>query len=160
MSEPQMAVASTATTAPPGPGTFGSGASATRTRPGPSIITCCTVPSATVRSLTAVVEYCDTPVVRGADTASRRAAAVARKGASHAQPPCRRAVRHVGRGDRRGVGRREHPGPAALTRAHDRRSVDHPRATAPGRALPQRCLLYTSDAADEEDSVALGGRRI
>ena len=24
----------------------------------------------------------------------------------------------------------------------------------------QRCLLYTSDAADEEDSVGLGGRRI
>eukprot|EP00658_Telonema_sp_P-2_P074514 TRINITY_DN63773_c0_g1_i1.p1 TRINITY_DN63773_c0_g1~~TRINITY_DN63773_c0_g1_i1.p1 ORF type:complete len:100 (-),score=8.07 TRINITY_DN63773_c0_g1_i1:65-364(-) len=28
------------------------------------------------------------------------------------------------------------------------------------RARPQRCLLYTSDAADEEDSVDLGGRRI
>src|SRR5665648_1279284 len=31
------------------------------------------------------------------------------------------------------------------------------------RVLPQRgygCLLYTSDAADEEDSVDLGGRRI
>ena len=26
--------------------------------------------------------------------------------------------------------------------------------------LPQSCLLYTSDAADEEDSVDLGGRRI
>ena len=29
--------------------------------------------------------------------------------------------------------------------------------------MPQRavvCLLYTSDAADEEDSVDLGGRRI
>ena len=25
---------------------------------------------------------------------------------------------------------------------------------------PQRCLLYTSDVADEEDSVDLGGRRI
>src|SRR5664280_1005661 len=25
---------------------------------------------------------------------------------------------------------------------------------------PERCLLYTSDAADEEDSVDLGGRRI
>src|SRR5664279_1447069 len=25
---------------------------------------------------------------------------------------------------------------------------------------PNRCLLYTSDAADEEDSVDLGGRRI
>ena len=28
------------------------------------------------------------------------------------------------------------------------------------RALPKTCLLYTSDAADEEDSVDLGGRRI
>eukprot|EP00658_Telonema_sp_P-2_P055386 TRINITY_DN44036_c0_g1_i1.p1 TRINITY_DN44036_c0_g1~~TRINITY_DN44036_c0_g1_i1.p1 ORF type:complete len:144 (-),score=31.86 TRINITY_DN44036_c0_g1_i1:22-453(-) len=27
-------------------------------------------------------------------------------------------------------------------------------------ALTQNCLLYTSDAADEEDSVDLGGRRI
>src|SRR5665648_1254656 len=27
-------------------------------------------------------------------------------------------------------------------------------------ALPSFCLLYTSDAADEEDSVDLGGRRI
>src|SRR5664279_3063304 len=27
-------------------------------------------------------------------------------------------------------------------------------------ALPLSCLLYTSDAADEEDSVDLGGRRI
>src|SRR5664280_2087716 len=26
--------------------------------------------------------------------------------------------------------------------------------------VPSRCLLYTSDAADEEDSVDLGGRRI
>src|SRR5674536_113801 len=28
------------------------------------------------------------------------------------------------------------------------------------RSLLQSCLLYTSDAADEEDSVDLGGRRI
>ena len=27
-------------------------------------------------------------------------------------------------------------------------------------AEPEDCLLYTSDAADEEDSVDLGGRRI
>ena len=27
-------------------------------------------------------------------------------------------------------------------------------------ADPSRCLLYTSDAADEEDSVDIGGRRI
>ena len=29
-----------------------------------------------------------------------------------------------------------------------------------GMAFPMPCLLYTSDAADEEDSVDLGGRRI
>eukprot|EP00658_Telonema_sp_P-2_P075728 TRINITY_DN65426_c0_g1_i1.p1 TRINITY_DN65426_c0_g1~~TRINITY_DN65426_c0_g1_i1.p1 ORF type:complete len:123 (+),score=27.22 TRINITY_DN65426_c0_g1_i1:94-462(+) len=29
-----------------------------------------------------------------------------------------------------------------------------------GTRIVQRCLLYTSDAADEEDSVDLGGRRI
>src|SRR5664279_2138440 len=31
---------------------------------------------------------------------------------------------------------------------------------APCAGLPYTCLLYTSDAADEEDSVDLGGRRI
>eukprot|EP00658_Telonema_sp_P-2_P053866 TRINITY_DN4259_c0_g1_i2.p1 TRINITY_DN4259_c0_g1~~TRINITY_DN4259_c0_g1_i2.p1 ORF type:complete len:103 (+),score=9.14 TRINITY_DN4259_c0_g1_i2:33-341(+) len=47
-----------------------------------------------------------------------------------------------------------------------------PMPNLPGRRLqsreaavrcehhPQTCLLYTSDAADEEDSVDLGGRRI
>src|SRR5674536_401587 len=44
-----------------------------------------------------------------------------------------------------------------------------PRATKPSREGKKegawllklsRCLLYTSDAADEEDSVDLGGRRI
>src|SRR5674536_312074 len=29
-----------------------------------------------------------------------------------------------------------------------------------GTPVPEGCLLYTSDAADEEDSVDLGGRRI
>src|SRR5664279_2261900 len=33
-------------------------------------------------------------------------------------------------------------------------------AVPSGIASPCRCLLYTSDAADEEDSVDLGGRRI
>src|SRR5674536_107419 len=33
------------------------------------------------------------------------------------------------------------------------------RSSAPTR-LSSTCLLYTSDAADEEDSVDLGGRRI
>ena len=31
---------------------------------------------------------------------------------------------------------------------------------ADDQLLPQRCLLYTSDAADERSSVDLGGRRI
>ena len=30
----------------------------------------------------------------------------------------------------------------------------------PGSGLPEVCLLYTSDAADERSSVDLGGRRI
>src|SRR5664279_3939413 len=55
MSEPQMAVASTDTTAPSGPGGTGSGASATTTRPGPSIITCCTVPPVVGAVIGAVV---------------------------------------------------------------------------------------------------------
>src|SRR5664280_3596829 len=33
-------------------------------------------------------------------------------------------------------------------------------AVQPMYALVRACLLYTSDAADEEDSVDLGGRRI
>ena len=31
---------------------------------------------------------------------------------------------------------------------------------SPSNAKPKRCLLYTSDAADERSSVDLGGRRI
>src|SRR5674536_308255 len=34
------------------------------------------------------------------------------------------------------------------------------RRAHPGHLRPHTCLLYTSDAADEEDSVDLGGRRI
>ena len=34
--------------------------------------------------------------------------------------------------------------------------IDHGKSTLSDRI----CLLYTSDAADEEDSVDLGGRRI
>src|SRR5664280_3612841 len=34
------------------------------------------------------------------------------------------------------------------------------RGEAPHGECPEPCLLYTSDAADEEDSVDLGGRRI
>src|SRR5665648_1292494 len=39
-----------------------------------------------------------------------------------------------------------------------RARLDEPRRTRDGRRYG--CLLYTSDAADEEDSVDLGGRRI
>src|SRR5664280_3863767 len=35
-----------------------------------------------------------------------------------------------------------------------------PVPVPPGATSPSPCLLYTSDAADEEDSVDLGGRRI
>ena len=35
-----------------------------------------------------------------------------------------------------------------------------PPVLAPLEPVPQRCLLYTSDAADERSSVDLGGRRI
>ena len=44
--------------------------------------------------------------------------------------------------------------------------VDHPRSTSADQLgdradeLLGRCLLYTSDAADERSSVDLGGRRI
>eukprot|EP00656_Telonema_subtile_P013484 TRINITY_DN16852_c0_g1_i3.p1 TRINITY_DN16852_c0_g1~~TRINITY_DN16852_c0_g1_i3.p1 ORF type:complete len:225 (-),score=49.14 TRINITY_DN16852_c0_g1_i3:80-754(-) len=36
----------------------------------------------------------------------------------------------------------------------------HYKAPQTGKALKKSCLLYTSDAADEEDSVDLGGRRM
>ena len=38
--------------------------------------------------------------------------------------------------------------------------IDAPDISPTGRWVTYRCLLYTSDAADEEDSVDLGGRRI
>src|SRR5674536_404367 len=38
--------------------------------------------------------------------------------------------------------------------------LSHHLARMQRRGLVARCLLYTSDAADEEDSVDLGGRRI
>src|SRR5664280_3594864 len=67
--------------------------------------------------------------------------------------------------DGRGSGRRHRlgeclagccPGPSGLCQRC------RSRGAAPyGRAAPLHvCLLYTSDAADEEDSVDLGGRRI
>eukprot|EP00656_Telonema_subtile_P042526 TRINITY_DN481_c0_g1_i8.p1 TRINITY_DN481_c0_g1~~TRINITY_DN481_c0_g1_i8.p1 ORF type:complete len:107 (-),score=8.82 TRINITY_DN481_c0_g1_i8:31-351(-) len=52
------------------------------------------------------------------------------------------------------------PGLQAASRAaQGPRSPPAPRHTAPATAVCT-CLLYTSDAADEEDSVDLGGRRI
>src|SRR5664280_3884645 len=56
--------------------------------------------------------------------------------------------------------------PSGDGRHRSRRGTKGPRP-APTPSRPQlerlcqrRCLLYTSDAADEEDSVDLGGRRI
>src|SRR5674536_54403 len=40
------------------------------------------------------------------------------------------------------------------------RRVGHRHPPTAAAAVLQGCLLYTSDAADEEDSVDLGGRRI
>eukprot|EP00658_Telonema_sp_P-2_P013839 TRINITY_DN15248_c0_g1_i10.p1 TRINITY_DN15248_c0_g1~~TRINITY_DN15248_c0_g1_i10.p1 ORF type:complete len:128 (-),score=13.39 TRINITY_DN15248_c0_g1_i10:80-463(-) len=74
-------------------------------------------------------------------------------------PPVRHSLPHRGPGDADLI-----PDPVMLPR--------HPGAIIWGRVLalaafechapvcPKVCLLYTSDAADEEDSVDLGGRRI
>ena len=43
--------------------------------------------------------------------------------------------------------------------AHHAGNADHDDGRR-AEALAQRCLLYTSDAADERSSVDLGGRRI
>src|SRR5665648_605313 len=53
--------------------------------------------------------------------------------------------------------------PARLSTRRSDGSQPHPRGQVLLRPLDGRlgsCLLYTSDAADEEDSVDLGGRRI
>src|SRR5664280_3219307 len=51
---------------------------------------------------------------------------------------------------------------AASARARTRRGrcTEKPIWCSNFRTCPGCCLLYTSDAADEEDSVDLGGRRI
>eukprot|EP00658_Telonema_sp_P-2_P052306 TRINITY_DN40510_c0_g1_i3.p1 TRINITY_DN40510_c0_g1~~TRINITY_DN40510_c0_g1_i3.p1 ORF type:complete len:100 (-),score=13.46 TRINITY_DN40510_c0_g1_i3:59-358(-) len=59
---------------------------------------------------------------------------------------------------------REAPGPSRMFMPV-RNAVTHARldlvnVTRTIGFLPNLCLLYTSDAADEEDSVDLGGRRI
>ena len=38
--------------------------------------------------------------------------------------------------------------------------IEKPLTGVEGRVIPDPCLLYTSDAADERSSVDLGGRRI
>ena len=59
---------------------------------------------------------------------------------------------------------RDSPHPAGAREHHDRRALalvgrlSGQRAAAAQRG--RRCLLYTSDAADERSSVDLGGRRI
>src|SRR5664280_3185308 len=49
---------------------------------------------------------------------------------------------------------------ASGARATTVNAANVPRLVAPPAAWSSTCLLYTSDAADEEDSVDLGGRRI
>src|SRR5664279_6302732 len=54
---------------------------------------------------------------------------------------------------------------AATARSGVRKDGTEPRAALPSAAAGKvvstgTCLVYTSDAADEEDSVDLGGRRI
>ena len=41
-----------------------------------------------------------------------------------------------------------------------RREVAHPQPGGEGQATQSRCLLYTSDAADDLLCVDLGGRRL
>src|SRR5664279_6174693 len=64
---------------------------------------------------------------------------------------------------------REGAFPGPQLRLRDITGPSHARESAPIRQFGQQtagshrstvCLLYTSDAADEEDSVDLGGRRI
>ena len=53
--------------------------------------------------------------------------------------------------------------PVAQETEHELAVVDSYLIGAPGdpiTAMPEVCLLYTSDAADERSSVDLGGRRI
>src|SRR5674536_331547 len=48
-----------------------------------------------------------------------------------------------------------------MKQLREREWIDEREEKMPGKGRPYKvCLLYTSDAADEEDSVDLGGRRI
>ena len=78
--------------------------------------------------------YCGTPRPGAGGTAG---GADGRE-VTHAQPARRRAVRHPRRGDRRGAPRRVGPDPPALPRPHVRRPVDHPGTPAAAGSLPQR----------------------
>src|SRR5674536_405682 len=49
---------------------------------------------------------------------------------------------------------------AAMRNIHREWSSNEKTAMEAALGLSYACLLYTSDAADEEDSVDLGGRRI
>src|SRR5664279_5880219 len=102
----------------------------------------------------------DWPAYENAAEAVRRAASS--RSASEwtttaAFPPISRATRFLGT---RAFNR--HPtAPEPVKDTIGRRgSRTSASASAPGIGRTEYCLLYTSDAADEEDSVDLGGRRI
>ena len=77
-----------------------------------------------------------------------------------AEDGIRDLVRSRGLGD---VYKRQRPG-SSVTVLHwfrpDRARYPAPVPAAPAVRKASRCLLYTSDAADERSSVDLGGRRI
>src|SRR5664280_2531389 len=58
------------------------------------------------------------------------------------------------------VGRNALPGISHFPWKSLTQALSGPKMCSKGGNLPMACLLYTSDAADEEDSVDLGGRRI
>ena len=85
-----------------------------------------------------------------------------------AEDGIRDLVRSRGLGDvykRQGeAGRNRHAGAHGVQRSLARTVAaamdDRRERTAAGTVALSRCLLYTSDAADERSSVDLGGRRI
>src|SRR5664279_6103807 len=97
------------------------------------------------------------PCHAGGDARDARGAARAVVAGGEGPPPrtCRRD--HAPRGPAPPGGRRGARRDRGDPRRAARRAGD--RAEAPLLSL-STCLLYTSDAADEEDSVDLGGRRI
>ena len=79
---------------------------------------------------------------------------------------CIRDSPHAELLSRSSVDRTGRPEPALPVDPRGERGADArllrplPGGGGAGRALAGRCLLYTSDAADERSSVDLGGRRI